>query len=207
MIGDADHICLQPLVVIRWCKPLCISSQTEVLMKPLLNSGFVVVACSACSSPHFAKSHSPSDDRSATGFGVGEKIYGRCWRQQCFRSRGSRICRWCFRRRRNIRAREAIAVSSGHGLAAAASPRLHGTVPAVEGGPTAFRPTVGSRNEAWRACDQLRGRAQRPRSSARLEMRLPPSSTPCRRPPAHGERHDASRFFPDNEAALAHGQK
>jgi hypothetical protein len=30
-------------------------------------------------------------------------------------------------------------------------------------------------------------------------MRLPPSSTPCRPPPAHGERHDASRFFSDND--------
>ena len=40
--------------------------------------------------------------------------------------------------------RKAIALSSGHGLAL----RLHRTVPAVEGGPTAFRPAVGSRDQA-----------------------------------------------------------
>jgi hypothetical protein len=38
------------------------------------------------------------------------------------------------------------ALSSGHGLAA--SLRLHRTVPAVEGGATAVRPIVGSRNQA-----------------------------------------------------------
>ena len=41
--------------------------------------------------------------------------------------------------------REAVALSSGH-----ASLRLHQTVPAVEGGPTAFRPALGSRNQARR---------------------------------------------------------
>ena len=40
--------------------------------------------------------------------------------------------------------REAIALSSSHGLAATASLRLHRTVPAVEGGATAFRPALGS---------------------------------------------------------------
>jgi hypothetical protein len=63
-ICEADHICLQPLVVIRRCKPLCISSQTEVLMKRLFISGFVVVALLAVATT--LRSHSPRDDRSAT---------------------------------------------------------------------------------------------------------------------------------------------
>jgi hypothetical protein len=62
--GEADHICLQPLAVIWRCKPLCISSQTEVSMKRLFISGFVVVALLAVVTT--LRSHSPRDDRSAT---------------------------------------------------------------------------------------------------------------------------------------------
>ena len=64
MIGEVDHIYLQPLVVIRRGKPLCISSQTEVSMKRLFISGFVVVALLAVATT--LRSHSPRDDRSAT---------------------------------------------------------------------------------------------------------------------------------------------
>ena len=60
VIGEADHICRSQLAVIRWRKPHVLS-QTEVSMKRLLNIGFVVVALGLLV---FAKSHSPSDNRS-----------------------------------------------------------------------------------------------------------------------------------------------
>ena len=50
-------------------------------MKRLLISGFVVVALLAVATT--LRSHSPWDAfRFHHGFGVGEKISGRCWREQ-----------------------------------------------------------------------------------------------------------------------------
>jgi hypothetical protein len=46
--------------------PLCISGQTEVSMKRLLNLGFVVVALALLAiATTSLRSHSPSDDRTA----------------------------------------------------------------------------------------------------------------------------------------------
>ena len=62
VIGEADHISRSPLAVIRWRKSHFCMSQTGASMKRLLNFGFVLVALGLLV---FAKSHSPSDNRSA----------------------------------------------------------------------------------------------------------------------------------------------
>src|SRR4029077_6445250 len=53
--------------------------------------------------------------------------------------------------------------SPPHGPAAAASLRLHRTLPAVEGGAATFRPALGSRNQArWPSVEGAAGRLTRP---------------------------------------------
>ena len=68
MIGETDHICLPPLAVMQWGKPLCISSQTEVSLKRLLISGFAAVALLAFATAW--RSHSSLNDAYLTTIGM-----------------------------------------------------------------------------------------------------------------------------------------
>ena len=83
-------------------------------MKRLLISGFVVVAAARCRN-HIAFAFTFGPFRFYHGFGVGEKISGRCWREQASgrlrRNGGQRAVVLAMPRRLYVRATKAIVIA------------------------------------------------------------------------------------------------